>query len=808
MKSPWTLVLRGLLLYTLVTDLASAAAANYRYYRFRATSLRGITPYVQLSEFRFFNGTAPVTNLAASDPSPGSSPTAETAPNSVDGSLSTKWLDYDFTKGALLFDFGTPTVITAYNYYTANDAPERDPSGWELAGTNDPAKLNWTVIDTITGFIANPNRFTIATPVNFVLPEQPPPSIEEFQYDYAQDNIVINGGAASLLAYVSYSLSADISSDAPGSSPVPVSQDDEVLVTVRPPANALTAYTLTARGSDGNITRSLPVRTVAGANLTYRYLRFTPIELAKGGSSINLGDFEFKNGNTAVPVAAISNPGGAVVEGKELSQLIDDPSSGSEWTSSNLAPVIFDFGAAPVLYSSYSFTTGNTAGGAPVKWIMEGSSDGNAWTLVENVYFRFNSPLTTQTATGNLPFSGTSLVPFTRISTNIADSEAGEDVILSWKVLGAAAAAVTPDIGAVAASGSMTISPAVTTTYAISATGTTGYAGQSAATLNVFPSIPSSFTYANFNDPSLIATTGFASVLDDYPHFTAAGDVNRIRLTDTNSREQGTAWYKIPLMLQNGFDTSFDAFIANLDYFNGAEGMAFVVQATPETTAALNNGTIYLPDHAVTVALTASPAQAGGTNYASLQVFKGGESLAAVNLAAGGLNLAHGYQRNYLADYLNPAAIPYHLRVVYVNPGALSVFVDNVQVIAGLSVNLEDAGAVDAKGRSYVGFTGLTGGLAETHDVTAWSMATTAAPVLPLAILSATFDTAAKTLALTWSSVAGKTYRITQSTDLATWTQVPGSGNVLATSASSNANLSYDATAARGFFRVEEVTVP
>jgi hypothetical protein len=62
---------------------------------------------------------------------------------------STPWIAYAFASNAA-------HTVTAYSVTSANDAPDRDPAGWQLQGTNSGAA--WTTIDTRTGELFA-NRF-------------------------------------------------------------------------------------------------------------------------------------------------------------------------------------------------------------------------------------------------------------------------------------------------------------------------------------------------------------------------------------------------------------------------------------------------------------------------------------------------------------------------------------------------------------------------------------------------------------------------------------------------------------------------
>jgi len=782
--------------------MSSAATATYQYYRFRITAVRGSVLLTQLSEFKLFNGGNPVTGVTASDPSPGNYPSGESPPNAFDNNTGTKWLDFDYTKGRLYMAFSAPTAIDSYNYYTGNDSPERDPVSWVLEGSNsDPTTSdNWTPIDVVSNFVPTNSRNAIATATNFTLPANVKAVIDIFSLlDTTQPIIQLNGAAINLDAKTSSATSSILSSSG-SEAPVTLNASTEIFPVVHPGPNALTTYTLTAQSAGGNATSSLKVRTVPGATVNYRYVRFTPLAvLGAGSTTIAMNDLSFYLGSSRLAPTAVENPGGTVVTGQGIANLIDDPNSGTVWSSANLSPVIIDFGSAQA-FDGYSFITGSPTGG-PTMWTMEGSNDKTTWTLFENVYYPFNTFGAANAASGTLPLDGAALIPAGKISTNVTSSAAGEAVTLTWNAAGATSASIS-GIGTVALSGSMTVNPTATTTYTLTSTGPGG-SSTAATTLTVFPTIPLSFSYPNFSDHTNIKLVGYAAFINDFAHWTAAGNFDRIRLTDDGGSEQASAWYAIPIDVNDGFDTSFDAQVGKLSG-TGADGVAFCIQNTPAGPAATSGGALYMNTNSVTVALDSYPDQAyEAGRYANLEVLSNNTLSTIVNLTDSPTAVAHGASHFYLAD-TNTAAAPYHVRVVYTG-GKLSVYIDSVLVLDSFAISLTDAGAVDAKGRSYVGFNARTGGLSEIHDITAWSMTTTGATAtVPLAVTSYSFNTSASTLALTWSSTIGKSYRITQSTDMVNWTTVPGSSTVAATTTSSNTTVTYTPAGA-GYFRVELV---
>ena len=79
----------------------------------------------------------------------------EVARNAFDNNSNTKWLDFanvnPSTRSSWIqyqYAHGAQHIVTQYTITSANDGPQRDPSDWELLGSNDG--LNWTTLDTRT----------------------------------------------------------------------------------------------------------------------------------------------------------------------------------------------------------------------------------------------------------------------------------------------------------------------------------------------------------------------------------------------------------------------------------------------------------------------------------------------------------------------------------------------------------------------------------------------------------------------------------------------------------------------------------
>ena len=92
---------------------------------------------VQLSQAKFYgeSGIATVKEVTHLSDEFADNPEGEAPANLVDyDHPNSKWLDRRNTP--LLFDFGAPKKLTQYQFWTANDNPERDPLTWELYGMN------------------------------------------------------------------------------------------------------------------------------------------------------------------------------------------------------------------------------------------------------------------------------------------------------------------------------------------------------------------------------------------------------------------------------------------------------------------------------------------------------------------------------------------------------------------------------------------------------------------------------------------------------------------------------------------------
>jgi hypothetical protein len=189
---PWTLIKMDLLALpdTRFADGPVSSFANstaYTSYRLLFPTLKG-DPLMQVADVRMFgsvDGTGP-NLLPAGSPiiaidtpsnpqSESSSPGNETPPLAIDGDPFTKYLNFgELNSGFIVQPQVGRSLVQSFTITTANDATERDPSAWELFGTNETIRStnnsegngeNWTLIDS--GVIDLPlDRFTAGNPVS------------------------------------------------------------------------------------------------------------------------------------------------------------------------------------------------------------------------------------------------------------------------------------------------------------------------------------------------------------------------------------------------------------------------------------------------------------------------------------------------------------------------------------------------------------------------------------------------------------------------------------------------------------------
>ncbi|MBO7654917.1 MAG: autotransporter-associated beta strand repeat-containing protein [Kiritimatiellae bacterium] len=149
---------------------------KYKFFRFKIERVAGSAANsVQFSELKLMSGSTDVTRpyVSASRSGTGNaSPANEQPEKGVDGSLDTKFLDFNGatdTSGSdekrnqcwLQLEYAEPIVVTAYTWATANDQDYgattcRDPMNWRFQGSNDG--MTWEDLDVQENYVSRTTR--------------------------------------------------------------------------------------------------------------------------------------------------------------------------------------------------------------------------------------------------------------------------------------------------------------------------------------------------------------------------------------------------------------------------------------------------------------------------------------------------------------------------------------------------------------------------------------------------------------------------------------------------------------------------
>jgi len=769
---------------------AAAAEKTYRYFRFTPTAIQSGNTEFQISEFDLklggtvlnFNdkdGTGiDVVTVSASTP-PGPSVAGEPPANVLDGLTGSKW--FQGALDPLILDFTDPVTVDEYNWASANDSVgfSRSPISWELHGSDDMA--TWVLLDARSNYPITNTNLTYQD--SFVIPEEILPQVNSFGLDDGGfggvSGVVLNGESVSLAWETEF---ADEVLLSPGPGSVALTGSTEVT----PPSNATTEYTLTANqtGSGETNALSIPIRTVAGGTASYRYVRFTATKLRSGFATgiIQLTEFEFVDGDTVVPVAAVTNPGGNnpydTITGvdERVPNLIDGDLT-NKWLDFNNQPVVFDFGEPTVenptpSFDSYAFVTGNDAPGRdPINWKLEGSDDGTTWTLIENIDYDYPTPSPRQVPTGDIPLPGASLSP--SITTFTGDALTlfeGQPLNLSWEVEAAATVMIDQTIGTVDPTGTTVVNPPLgETTYTLSASS----AGDLVTTTATF-----TVTVIELPDTTTIEYDDFSEAgaeLQLLGSATISGD--RLQLTPELNSQSGTAWFLFRQDLAAGFESTFGLNMNKATEGTPADGIAFTIQNSAEGSSAQNvpsteNG---LPANALNISFRTYVETAEAT---SIIVFDGTTELASASVYnVPGTELT-GLPGNPYTLAIPAGSPSYQVRVVYV-PGDLDVYLDGIAVIQNLDVDLASIGAVNESGEALVGFGGRTGGLNQASEITDWHLRLgDFTETLPFGLLKALpkFDPVTGDLFaydLVWNAEDGVEYDVLATSNFSTWDPLP-----------------------------------
>lgn len=171
-------------------NTAPVKEKKLRYIRLIVNALRNNTTVFQVSEIKILSKTGSVMVWPA-----GTVVTStmkeisekESPAKLIDGNVETKFCSGQFTAGAKInIDLGDNVLdldqYTAWQWFTANDSPERDPVSFELQGSADGS--DFFTLDSVTNASITTTRNILAYTGNFqkIEPEQPPMTLDPYTW--------------------------------------------------------------------------------------------------------------------------------------------------------------------------------------------------------------------------------------------------------------------------------------------------------------------------------------------------------------------------------------------------------------------------------------------------------------------------------------------------------------------------------------------------------------------------------------------------------------------------------------------------
>jgi len=142
----------------------------------------------------------------------------------------------------------------------------------------------------------------------------------------------------------------------------------------------------------------------------YQYYRFTPTKMRGGSRASNFSHLcaiHFRSQGAALCMSAVTvtNPGGACLPGDWPEQLVDGKLS-TKWADLRRGAIVLMF-PTPVHVDEIGFTTaGDLPECDPVRWLLEGSLNEAAWTLLHSQAVDFPMPVGRLTASLWLRLAG------------------------------------------------------------------------------------------------------------------------------------------------------------------------------------------------------------------------------------------------------------------------------------------------------------------------------------------------------------------------------------------------------------------
>ncbi|QDV26785.1 Calx-beta domain-containing protein [Aureliella helgolandensis] len=208
--------------------------------------------------------------------------------------------------------------------------------------------------------------------------------------------------------------------------------------------------------------------------------------------------------------------------------------------------------------------------------------------------------------------------------------------------------------------------------------------------------------YLDFSAPVGLNLVGAAAA--------PVGAYNSLRLTPQLTSQQGAGWYATPQLVAVGFETTFE-FQTN---GSGSDGFAFVIQNSGvDALGGAGSGLGYkgVPNSLAIEFDTFQNSETNDPNNNHVGIHTLGIAPNS-NLESASLGTVTP------AFDINDGNV-HQVKVVY-QPGTMSVFLDDLSTPA-LTVAVDLAHSLDLNvGTAWVGFTGVSGGGAQSHDILNW----------------------------------------------------------------------------------------
>ncbi|MBM3862423.1 MAG: hypothetical protein FJ385_00505 [Verrucomicrobia bacterium] len=227
-----------------------------------------------------------------------------------------------------------------------------------------------------------------------------------------------------------------------------------------------TTFTLTV--GDGVTTKtSSATVTVAPVN-SYRYLRFTGLGTRDpAANKMSISELQYYSFGTLLT-------GAVITPSSSNNSRLNDGSLTANWDSSSapapFTPVDYDFGrfVVPTTFRIGTNKDLTSTGLDPVAWRIQGSRDGQSWVTLDE---QLNGASLIPTARSVLsdPITTIPGAPVITVTASAPTILIGESATLTWSATQVSEVTIDNGIGVQPATGSISVSPTVNTTYTVSA---------------------------------------------------------------------------------------------------------------------------------------------------------------------------------------------------------------------------------------------------------------------------------------------------------------------------------------------------